>query len=137
MINLHLLGLQTFQRPTLTRLFLAACPVGLFLFLLSFTPLPAGVASTGPTSVLLTRLTVVGTFILGTLSGFGAVDNAWKYFPILFRQSRQVRRDSLIGLCRVFIADSLAVSLPPTMMSMPQRRVSVAYGTISPSEDKQ
>ncbi|KAI0799733.1 Abscisic acid G-protein coupled receptor-domain-containing protein [Irpex lacteus] len=90
-------GLQGFQRPNTTRLFLTALPVGLFLFLLSFVPLPGEFTSTGTTSVVFARLTVVGTIILGLLSGFGAVNNAWRFFPILSRTSRPAPTDDQIS----------------------------------------
>ncbi|CAL1698438.1 unnamed protein product [Somion occarium] len=73
---------QTLQRPTVLRLLLTTLPVGLFLFALSFVPLPEGV-SPGPTVKVLWRLIVVGTVLLGLLSGFGAVNNAWIFFPRL------------------------------------------------------
>ncbi|KAI0087512.1 Abscisic acid G-protein coupled receptor-domain-containing protein [Irpex rosettiformis] len=99
-------SIQGLQRPTITRLFLTALPVGLFLFLLSFIPLPTGFTSTGTTSIVFARLTVVGTVILGLLSGFGAVNNAWRFFPVLSRTSRPAPTDDQItraedGLNRV------------------------------------
>lgn len=81
-------GLQDLQRPTLTRLVLTALPASLFLFLLSFIPLPAAHAANGFLEVVFARLTVVGTVILGLLSGFGAVSNAWTFFPVLSRSAR-------------------------------------------------
>ena len=36
----------------------------------------------------LSRLTVIGTVILGALSGFGAIDTAWDFFPVLSRNSK-------------------------------------------------
>ncbi|KAI0341159.1 hypothetical protein BDW22DRAFT_1446209 [Trametopsis cervina] len=90
-------GLQGLQKPTPVRLFLAACPVALSLFLLSFVPLPAGVSSTGTANVVLARLTVVGTVILGLLSGFGAVENGWKFLPLLSRTSKPAPTDEQVS----------------------------------------
>ncbi|KAJ8469136.1 hypothetical protein ONZ51_g9199 [Trametes cubensis] len=36
----------------------------------------------------LSRLTVIGTVFLGLLSGFGAIDTAWDFFPVFSRTSR-------------------------------------------------
>ena len=72
---------QTLQRPTPLRLFFTTLPVGLFLFSLSFVPLPPQVSSMNALLRILSRLIVVGTVLLGLLSGFGAVNNAWIFFP--------------------------------------------------------
>ncbi|KAI0070211.1 hypothetical protein K474DRAFT_1713534 [Panus rudis PR-1116 ss-1] len=76
---------QTLQRPSPARLFMTMLPVGLFLFSLSFVPLPPSFSShsmlASPFAKILARLIVVGTVILGLLSGFGAVSNAWMFFP--------------------------------------------------------
>lgn len=78
-----------------------ALPIAGFLFLLSFIPIPAGANSSGVTGATLSRLTAVGTVILGALSGFGAVENAWRYFPRFTGKPRCVvtlknLRDALI-----------------------------------------
>lgn len=39
---------------------------------------------------IISRLIVVGTSILGILSGFGAVNNAWNHFPRLSKKEMSV-----------------------------------------------
>lgn len=63
--------------------------VGLYLFLLSRVPLPPALKSADTFTAVLARLIVLGTLILGLLSGFGAVSNAWGYLPLVSR-SRSV-----------------------------------------------
>lgn len=60
-------------------------PVALYLFLLSRIPLPDALASSDFTTTTLSRLIVLGTIILGILSGFGAVSSAWAFFPLFLR----------------------------------------------------
>ena len=60
-------------------------PVSIYLFLLSWIPLPDALASSNLTTTALSRLVVLGTIILGLLSGFGAINNAWAFFPLFFR----------------------------------------------------
>ncbi|KIJ61204.1 hypothetical protein HYDPIDRAFT_31508 [Hydnomerulius pinastri MD-312] len=55
-------------------------PVALFIFALSFIPLPADLTSYNPLTATTARLVVLGTTILGLLSGFGAVTGAWGTF---------------------------------------------------------
>ncbi|KAF8841059.1 hypothetical protein BDN67DRAFT_1002595 [Paxillus ammoniavirescens] len=55
-------------------------PVLLFVFALSFIPLPADFMSHNPLTSTTARLVVLGTTILGILSGFGAVNGAWGTF---------------------------------------------------------
>lgn len=52
-------------------------PVALFIFTLSFVPLPAEFTSYNPLTSTAARLVVLGTIILGLLSGLGAVNAAW------------------------------------------------------------
>ncbi|EGO20112.1 hypothetical protein SERLADRAFT_477405, partial [Serpula lacrymans var. lacrymans S7.9] len=59
------------------RIALVLLPVGLFLSLLSYIPLPAALSSYSPLSAVTCRLVVLGTTILGLLSGLGAVSGAW------------------------------------------------------------
>ncbi|KIP06559.1 hypothetical protein PHLGIDRAFT_72510, partial [Phlebiopsis gigantea 11061_1 CR5-6] len=80
-------GIRGLQKPTFARLGLFAVPIGVFLFLLSFIPVPTGAASSGITGSVLTRLTTVGTILLGSLSGFGAVDNASRFLPWFSRSN--------------------------------------------------
>lgn len=55
-------------------------PVALFIFTLSFVPLPAEFTSYNPLTSTAARLVVLGTIILGLLSGLGAVNGAWGTF---------------------------------------------------------
>lgn len=55
-------------------------PVALFIFALSFVPLPAELASYNPLTSTTARLVVLGTIVLGILSGLGAVNAAWGTF---------------------------------------------------------
>ena len=72
------------------RIILTALPVGIFLFFLSFIPLPTNFPDASLWQNVLSRLTVVGTLILGFLSGFGAVSNAWDFFPSISRKKEYV-----------------------------------------------
>ncbi|KAI0772351.1 Abscisic acid G-protein coupled receptor-domain-containing protein [Trametes elegans] len=57
-------------------------PNVLFLLALSYVPLPPGMPGHSMLASTLSRLTVIGTVILGLLSGFGAIDTAWDFFPV-------------------------------------------------------
>jgi The Golgi pH Regulator (GPHR) Family N-terminal len=66
-------------------------PLLLYFLLLSYVPLPdALVFSEGSnTFTLITaRYNVLGTFILGGLSGFGSVTTSWGYFPLRCGKNR-------------------------------------------------
>ncbi|TFK48188.1 hypothetical protein OE88DRAFT_1720292 [Heliocybe sulcata] len=76
------------SRSIFTRLLLTISPVFAYLLLLSYVPLPAALTSAGITTSTLARLIVVGTIILGLLSGFGAISNAWAFFPLFSREKR-------------------------------------------------
>ncbi|PIL25812.1 transporter [Ganoderma sinense ZZ0214-1] len=67
------------------RLALYLIPNFLFLLALSYVPLPAGMPAHSVAVATLSRLTVIGTVILGALSGFGAIDTAWDFFPVFSR----------------------------------------------------
>ncbi|KAG6900245.1 hypothetical protein C0993_000886 [Termitomyces sp. T159_Od127] len=60
-------------------------PVGLYLFVLSKIPLPHALVLSDNFTACLARLIVVGTVILGLLSGFGAISHSWIYL----RRSKQ------------------------------------------------
>jgi len=81
-------GIHAQQRPSALRVFLNTIPVGLFLFLLSYTPLPSALPSSNIIVTTLSRLTVLGTIILGALSGFGAINTAWTFFPVFYGAPR-------------------------------------------------
>lgn len=55
-------------------------PVASFVFFLSFIPLPVGLMSHNPLMINTARLVVLGTTILGLLSGLGSVNGAWSAF---------------------------------------------------------
>jgi The Golgi pH Regulator (GPHR) Family N-terminal len=74
-------------------LFAVLAPLLLYFLLLSYVPLPNGLVSSGmsDTFTLVTaRYNVLGTFILGCLSGFGSVTTAWGYFPLSCGKNRHV-----------------------------------------------
>lgn len=73
------------RRSVIIRMVLSLVPVILYLFLLSWIPLPNALASSDIMTTALSRLVVLGTIILGLLSGFGAVSNAWAFFPLFSR----------------------------------------------------
>ncbi|KAI0659540.1 Abscisic acid G-protein coupled receptor-domain-containing protein [Cubamyces menziesii] len=70
------------------RLGLYLIPNVLFLLALSYIPIPAGMQTHSILASTLSRLTVIGTVFLGLLSGFGAIDTAWDFFPVFSRTSR-------------------------------------------------
>lgn len=55
-------------------------PVAAFVFVLSFIPLPPDLTSHNPLMTTTARLVVLGTTILGLLSGLGSVNGAWSAF---------------------------------------------------------
>ncbi|KIO00063.1 hypothetical protein M404DRAFT_153718, partial [Pisolithus tinctorius Marx 270] len=55
-------------------------PVAAFVFVLSFIPLPPDLTSHNPLTATTARLVVLGTTILGLLSGLGSVNGAWSAF---------------------------------------------------------
>jgi len=68
-------------------------PLLVYFLLLSYVPLPDGLVSSGmsDTFTLVTaRYNVLGTSILGCLSGFGSVTTAWGYFPLPCGKNRHV-----------------------------------------------
>ncbi|KAF9073990.1 G protein-coupled receptor 89 [Rhodocollybia butyracea] len=66
------------------RIIISLIPVSISLFALSRIPLPQALREDSNIDLItssLARLIVVGTIILGLLSGFGAVSNSWAYLP--------------------------------------------------------
>ncbi|KAF5329522.1 hypothetical protein D9619_009069 [Psilocybe cf. subviscida] len=63
------------------RAFLSLIPVALYLFALSYIPLPASLDPSDLTTAALSRLIVLGTIVLGLLSGFGAISSSWQFLP--------------------------------------------------------
>ena len=84
-------------------------PVSFFLFILSYVPLPSSISKTSGISAIVSRLTVIGTVILGLLSGFGSINNAWDYLPILSQNQKYdesfFRRDIDVLIWRRIPAD--------------------------------
>lgn len=76
---------QSRKRSIIIGVVLNLVPVILYLFLLSWIPIPDALASSDMMTTALSRLVVLGTIILGLLSGFGAVSNAWAFFPLFLR----------------------------------------------------
>lgn len=80
------------RRSIPTRIVMALVPYSFYLFALSLIPLPESLITTIPglLSIALSRLIVLGTFIIGLLSGLGAARNAWDHMPIFSRKRRYV-----------------------------------------------
>ncbi|KAG7441221.1 uncharacterized protein BT62DRAFT_989004 [Guyanagaster necrorhizus] len=88
-----------FSRP-----FLSLVPPLISLFLLSFIPLPSPLDSNPDIDLMtacLSRLIVVGTIILGALSGFGAMRSCWLY---LLAQERPTPTDRDIEVSTAALA---------------------------------
>lgn len=71
-----------------TRVALALVPYAIYMFLLALIPLPESLGSKTIVSAALSRLIVLGTFIIGVLSGIGAARYIWEHIP-LFRTSER------------------------------------------------
>ena len=67
------------------RVVFSLIPVVLYLFALSYIPLPEALSSSDIMTAALSRLIVFSTIVLGLLSGFGAISSSWQYLPFLFR----------------------------------------------------
>lgn len=65
------------SRALPVRVAFALAPVTLFIFALSYIPLPTELLSYNPLTAVTARLVTMGTTILGLLSGLGAVSGAW------------------------------------------------------------
>ncbi|SRR6266404_5168333 len=74
------------------RVLVVLVPLSVYFLLLSYVPLPGVLHSEEtPTFTLVTaRYNVLGTVILGCLSGFGSVTTAWGYFPLSCGKNRHV-----------------------------------------------
>ncbi|KAH8112124.1 Abscisic acid G-protein coupled receptor-domain-containing protein [Phellopilus nigrolimitatus] len=84
------LGRVSRSRSVPTRVLMALIPYSLYIFALSLIPLPEGLSSTSLISAALLRLIVLGTLIIGLLSGLGAARNAWDFTPWLSKNQRRV-----------------------------------------------
>jgi len=76
------------RRSFAVRCLLTVLPVSFFLFVLSYVPLPSSISETSGVPAIVSRLTVIGTVILGLLSGFGSINSAWDYLPVLSRNQK-------------------------------------------------
>ncbi|KAH9996402.1 Abscisic acid G-protein coupled receptor-domain-containing protein [Russula compacta] len=75
------------------RVLATLAPLSVYFLLLSYVPLPDGLVSSGKINtftIVTARYNVLGTFILGSLSGFGSVTTAWGYFPLICGKNRKV-----------------------------------------------
>ncbi|KAI0758814.1 Abscisic acid G-protein coupled receptor-domain-containing protein [Fomes fomentarius] len=94
------------QRICSASLAIYLIPNLLFLIALSYVPLPSGMPTHSVLASTLSRLTVIGIVILGALSGFGAIDTAWDFFPVFSRSAKahptdEEVRNAEAGLQRV------------------------------------
>ncbi|KAJ3893103.1 G protein-coupled receptor 89, partial [Lentinula edodes] len=81
---------KTSRRLPYIRIFISLIPVTLSLFAISRIPLPQALRNDPRIDVItssLARLLVVGTIILGLLSGFGAVSSSWTFLPLCISSS--------------------------------------------------
>lgn len=63
------------------RAILSLIPVALYLLALSYIPLPSSLEPADTLTTSLSRLIVLGTIVLGLLSGFGAISSSWQFLP--------------------------------------------------------
>ncbi|KDQ23952.1 hypothetical protein PLEOSDRAFT_1114178 [Pleurotus ostreatus PC15] len=82
---------NTAKRRAITiRFVLNVIPVLLFLVAFSYVPLPDESLSADIRTSTLSRLNVLGTIVLGLLSGFGAISNAWAFLPFSSRSRASI-----------------------------------------------
>ncbi|KAG6890143.1 hypothetical protein C0995_011436 [Termitomyces sp. Mi166 len=79
------------------RILLSLIPIGLYLFALSKIPLPHALATSDNFTASLARLIVVGTVILGLLSGFGAMSHSWSYLPRKSKEGEPTEKDIAVA----------------------------------------
>ena len=90
-------------------------PLFVYFLLLSYVPLPDDLVSSGTSdsfTLVTVRYNVLGTFILGCLSGFGSVTAAWGYFPLSCGKNRHVNH---------FSFDIFRLNNPPKSRKIPTR----------------
>ncbi|KAG6816018.1 hypothetical protein H0H93_008684, partial [Arthromyces matolae] len=75
------------------RILISLVPVALYLIALSEIPLPHALAASDSFTSYLARLIVIGTVILGLLSGFGAVNHTWSFIPRISKISEPTEQD--------------------------------------------
>ncbi|KAM6493159.1 G protein-coupled receptor 89 [Amanita muscaria] len=78
------------------RIAISFIPVIALLFAIAHIPLPKGLTSHDTMTSILSRLIILGTIILGLLSGFGAISNSWGFIPF-FSNSRPVPTEQQIS----------------------------------------
>ena len=79
----------TFSRR---RVLAVLAPLSVYFLLISYVPLPSDLLSeeNRTLTLVMARYNVLGTIILGSLSGFGSVTTAWGYFPLSCGKNRHV-----------------------------------------------
>ena len=79
----------TFSRR---RVLAVLAPLSVYFLLISYVPLPSDLLSeeNRTLTLVMARYNVLGTVILGSLSGFGSVTTAWGYFPLSCGKNRHV-----------------------------------------------
>ncbi|KAF8264979.1 Abscisic acid G-protein coupled receptor-domain-containing protein, partial [Lactarius quietus] len=72
------------------RVLVVLAPLSVYFFLISYVPLPGVLLSEEhrTLTLVMARYNVLGTIILGSLSGFGSVTTAWGYFPLSCGKNR-------------------------------------------------
>ena len=105
---------RTFFGP---RAIFSLIPVTLYLFALSYIPIPEALEPSDTATAALSRLIVIGTIVLGLLSGFGAISNSWQFLPFGSR-SQGVPSDQDI--------DTAQYALTSIRNDMQQRRADMA-----------
>ena len=111
-------------------------PLSVYFLLLSYVPLPDNLVSSGKndTFTLVTaRYNVLGTFILGCLSGFGSVTAAWGYFPLSCGKNRHVSHFSATSSASITSRSLGGFQLEQN--SIKQRRVLISSVAISQTEE--
>jgi hypothetical protein len=74
------------------RVLVVLAPLSVYFLLVSYVPLPGDLLSVEnrTLTLVIARYNVLGTIILGSLSGFGSVTTAWGYFPLSCGKNRHV-----------------------------------------------
>ncbi|GLB44430.1 putative the Golgi pH regulator (GPHR) family N-terminal [Lyophyllum shimeji] len=111
------------------RICLSLIPVLLYLFALSKIPLPPALIASNVDifTASLARLIVLGTLILGLLSGFGAVSTSWAFIPWL-SPSRGVPTDQDVATAE-YTLQSVRNDLRDRRAAADQQRRASAHDT--------
>ncbi|TFL00006.1 Abscisic acid G-protein coupled receptor-domain-containing protein [Pterulicium gracile] len=86
---------STIRSTLRPRTLLYLTPVALYLYALSYVPPPPGLPPSDIAGVALARLIVLGTLILGVLSGLGAMSYVWVHL-VLFGRTRPVPSEGMV-----------------------------------------